>query len=210
MTWKTQGSRERFISVAAATRGASPRLAITRKIFSRRGRQRTTPRHCLARKYKSQRGFSAMKHCALDFRSVRETSTRARFKRGVIHLYNMVVCATGCNPLAYKGYGCYCGFLGSGYVIDGIDQYVRLREEKRNSRLVESRCRLISICENGLFQVLQDARLVLRRHGMPHVLGVLRTVLLEMLSRLQTRLRFVSFAQYSVSPRDLNNWIGVK
>ncbi|XP_011136238.2 uncharacterized protein LOC105181277 isoform X1 [Harpegnathos saltator] len=59
------------------------------------------------------------------FRSaVKETSTRARFKRGVIHLYNMVVCATGCNPLAYKGYGCYCGFLGSGYVIDGIDQYV--------------------------------------------------------------------------------------
>lgn len=36
----------------------------------------------------------------------------------------MVVCATGCNPLAYKGYGCYCGFLGSGYVIDGIDKLV--------------------------------------------------------------------------------------
>ena len=48
--------------------------------------------------------------------------THKRFKRGVIHLYNMVVCATGCNPLAYKGYGCYCGFLGSGYVIDEIDR----------------------------------------------------------------------------------------
>jgi len=56
--------------------------------------------------------------------SGKETTSHARFKRGVIHLYNMVVCATGCNPLAYKGYGCYCGFLGSGYVIDGIDQYV--------------------------------------------------------------------------------------
>lgn len=56
--------------------------------------------------------------------SEKEGSSHARFKRGVIHLYNMVVCATGCNPLAYKGYGCYCGFLGSGYVIDGIDQYV--------------------------------------------------------------------------------------
>lgn len=46
-----------------------------------------------------------------------------RSKRGVVHLYNMVVCATGCNPLAYKGYGCYCGFLGSGFTIDGIDRW---------------------------------------------------------------------------------------
>jgi secretory phospholipase A2 len=45
-----------------------------------------------------------------------------RSKRGVIHLYNMVSCATGCNPLIYKGYGCYCGFLGSGYAVDGIDR----------------------------------------------------------------------------------------
>ncbi|XP_018579495.1 uncharacterized protein LOC108917416 [Anoplophora glabripennis] len=45
-----------------------------------------------------------------------------RTKRGVFHLYNMVSCATGCNPLAYKGYGCYCGFLGSGYAVDGIDR----------------------------------------------------------------------------------------
>ncbi|KAJ8937477.1 hypothetical protein NQ314_011866 [Rhamnusium bicolor] len=28
-----------------------------------------------------------------------------RAKRGVLHLYNMVSCATGCNPLIYKGYG---------------------------------------------------------------------------------------------------------
>ncbi|TGZ56902.1 Phospholipase A(2) [Temnothorax longispinosus] len=27
---------------------------------------------------------------------------------------------SACNSLAYKGYGCYCGFFG--YVIDGIDQ----------------------------------------------------------------------------------------
>ncbi|XP_014475691.1 PREDICTED: uncharacterized protein LOC106745007 isoform X1 [Dinoponera quadriceps] len=59
---------------------------------------------------------------------LKETSTHARFKRGVIHLYNMVVCATGCNPLAYKGYGCYCGFLGSGYVIDGIDQCCKMHD----------------------------------------------------------------------------------
>ncbi|XP_017892245.1 otoconin-90 [Ceratina calcarata] len=51
-----------------------------------------------------------------------------RFKRGVIHLYNMIVCSTGCNPLAYKGYGCYCGFLGSGYVIDGIDRCCKMHD----------------------------------------------------------------------------------
>ncbi|XP_067209332.1 uncharacterized protein [Linepithema humile] len=58
----------------------------------------------------------------------RETTSHTRFKRGVIHLYNMVVCATGCNPLVYKGYGCYCGFLGSGYVIDGIDQCCKMHD----------------------------------------------------------------------------------
>ncbi|CAL7938676.1 unnamed protein product [Xylocopa violacea] len=57
-----------------------------------------------------------------------QSSTHKRFKRGVIHLYNMVVCATGCNPLAYKGYGCYCGFLGSGYVIDGIDRCCKMHD----------------------------------------------------------------------------------
>jgi len=48
--------------------------------------------------------------------------TAKRRKRGVLHLYNMVLCATGCDPLAFKGYGCYCGFLGSGYTVDGIDR----------------------------------------------------------------------------------------
>nr|XP_012137614.1 PREDICTED: uncharacterized protein LOC100877091 [Megachile rotundata]XP_012137615.1 PREDICTED: uncharacterized protein LOC100877091 [Megachile rotundata]XP_012137616.1 PREDICTED: uncharacterized protein LOC100877091 [Megachile rotundata]XP_012137617.1 PREDICTED: uncharacterized protein LOC100877091 [Megachile rotundata] len=51
-----------------------------------------------------------------------------RFKRGVLHLYNMVICATGCNPLAYKGYGCYCGFLGSGYALDGIDRCCKMHD----------------------------------------------------------------------------------
>ncbi|CAD1475258.1 unnamed protein product, partial [Heterotrigona itama] len=57
-----------------------------------------------------------------------QSLTHKRFKRGVIHLYNMVVCATGCNPLAYKGYGCYCGFLGSGYVIDEIDRCCKMHD----------------------------------------------------------------------------------
>ncbi|XP_044259389.1 basic phospholipase A2 PA-10A isoform X2 [Tribolium madens] len=51
-----------------------------------------------------------------------------RPKRGVIHLYNMVSCATGCNPLIYKGYGCYCGFLGSGYAVDGIDRCCKMHD----------------------------------------------------------------------------------
>ncbi|XP_030755709.1 basic phospholipase A2 Cc2-PLA2 [Sitophilus oryzae] len=45
----------------------------------------------------------------------------SRAKRGVLHLFNMVSCATGCNPISYKGYGCFCGFLGSGQPVDGID-----------------------------------------------------------------------------------------
>ncbi|XP_020709532.2 uncharacterized protein LOC105688556 [Athalia rosae] len=64
---------------------------------------------------------------AAPFRGASNSSLR-RSKRGVVHLYNMVVCATGCNPLAYKGYGCYCGFLGSGYTIDGIDRCCKMHD----------------------------------------------------------------------------------
>ncbi|XP_064119579.1 phospholipase A2-like isoform X2 [Macrobrachium nipponense] len=46
----------------------------------------------------------------------------ARRKRSVFHLVQMMTCAVPCNPLDYKGYGCYCGFLGSGIVVDGIDK----------------------------------------------------------------------------------------
>lgn len=107
------------------------------------------------------------------------TIGHTRFKRGVFHLYNMVICATGCNPLAYKGYGCYCGFLGSGYVIDGIDQYViylNINRKKCTEKKHKSK--------NKIFQMLQDARLVLRRYRVSNVLGILCTILLEMLSRL--------------------------
>lgn len=45
-----------------------------------------------------------------------------RQKRDVLDLYSMVKCATGCDPLIFKGYGCYCGFLGSGKALDGIDR----------------------------------------------------------------------------------------
>ena len=45
-----------------------------------------------------------------------------RGKRGALELGFMMKCASGCDPLAYKGYGCYCGFLGSGTAVDGIDK----------------------------------------------------------------------------------------
>nr|XP_034828535.1 uncharacterized protein LOC117985854 [Maniola hyperantus] len=52
-----------------------------------------------------------------------------RGKRGVLHLYNMLTCATGCDPLDYKGYGCYCGLLGEGRPTDGIDNCCRIHDE---------------------------------------------------------------------------------
>ncbi len=44
-----------------------------------------------------------------------------RGKRGSIDLRGIVKCATNCNPLQFIGYGCYCGFLGDGEPVDGID-----------------------------------------------------------------------------------------
>ncbi|KAF7286724.1 hypothetical protein GWI33_004347 [Rhynchophorus ferrugineus] len=57
-----------------------------------------------------------------------DTRDGTRSKRGVLNLYNMVSCATRCNPLSYKGYGCFCGFLGSGTPVDGIDTCCKLHD----------------------------------------------------------------------------------
>ncbi|XP_055644765.1 uncharacterized protein LOC129780472 isoform X2 [Toxorhynchites rutilus septentrionalis] len=51
-----------------------------------------------------------------------------RSKRGVYNLYSMIKCATGCDPIIYKGYGCYCGFLGSGQALDGIDRCCKMHD----------------------------------------------------------------------------------
>lgn len=55
------------------------------------------------------------------------TENENRSKRGALELYSMIKCATGCDPLIFKGYGCYCGFLGSGHTLDGIDRCVQLK-----------------------------------------------------------------------------------
>uniref|UniRef100_A0A336MN24 CSON004168 protein n=1 Tax=Culicoides sonorensis TaxID=179676 RepID=A0A336MN24_CULSO len=51
-----------------------------------------------------------------------ENTTGNRSKRGAIK------CSTGCDPLVFKGYGCYCGFLGSGYALDGIDRCCKMHD----------------------------------------------------------------------------------
>jgi len=46
----------------------------------------------------------------------------SRSKRGVFQLAGMISCVTECDPLAYKGYGCYCGYGGGGRAVNGIDR----------------------------------------------------------------------------------------
>ncbi|XP_030562948.1 uncharacterized protein LOC115764200 [Drosophila novamexicana] len=52
-----------------------------------------------------------------------------RGKRDVAKLYSMIKCSTNCDPLIYKGYGCYCGFGGHGVPNDGIDRCCRLHDK---------------------------------------------------------------------------------
>ncbi|XP_067628831.1 uncharacterized protein [Eurosta solidaginis] len=52
-----------------------------------------------------------------------------RLKRDVITLYSMIQCSTGCQPLIYKGYGCYCGFSGAGVPVDGIDRCCKVHDK---------------------------------------------------------------------------------
>lgn len=49
-------------------------------------------------------------------------SVKSRAKRGVIQLASMISCVAGCDALSYKGYGCYCGYGGSGIPVDSIDR----------------------------------------------------------------------------------------
>ncbi|XP_017844890.1 uncharacterized protein LOC108601502 [Drosophila busckii] len=55
-----------------------------------------------------------------------------RGKRDVAKLYSMIKCSTSCDPLIYKGYGCYCGFGGHGIAVDGIDRCCRQHDKCYN------------------------------------------------------------------------------
>ncbi|XP_076323231.1 uncharacterized protein LOC143232072 isoform X1 [Tachypleus tridentatus] len=50
------------------------------------------------------------------------TTRPLRTRRSVLQLANVLKCVTGCDPLTYKGYGCYCGYMGRGNPVDGIDK----------------------------------------------------------------------------------------
>jgi len=59
-----------------------------------------------------------------EINSIAHNST----KRASWDFYAMIKCGTGCNPLVYKGYGCYCGFLGSGPTVDGLDRCCKMHD----------------------------------------------------------------------------------
>ncbi|GBM94239.1 hypothetical protein AVEN_154449-1 [Araneus ventricosus] len=42
-------------------------------------------------------------------------------RRSIFQLGHMIRCQTGCDPLRYKRYGCFCGFKGAGKPVDNID-----------------------------------------------------------------------------------------
>lgn len=77
-----------------------------------------------------------------------------RVKRSVLDLASMIKCVTGCNPFMYKDYGCYCGFQGDGYPVDGIDRYVLFHRYK---------CHFINV----FTQMLLHARQLLLRSRLP-------------------------------------------
>jgi len=62
------------------------------------------------------------------FNELLDLDNRNNSKRASWDFYNMIKCGTGCNPLVYKGYGCYCGFLGSGDTVDAIDMCCKMHD----------------------------------------------------------------------------------
>ncbi|KAL7635908.1 UNVERIFIED_CONTAM: hypothetical protein RMT77_013725 [Armadillidium vulgare] len=73
-----------------------------------------------------------IKNC-VGFESPRNSSSgHHRQKRSVVNLYQMVRCGTTCDPISYKGYGCYCGFMGEGYPVDDIDKCCQSHDQCYN------------------------------------------------------------------------------
>ncbi|XP_054162384.1 basic phospholipase A2 PA-10A-like [Oppia nitens] len=55
------------------------------------------------------------------YETTMSTRVKSRTKRSIIQLAGMIRCVSGCDPLSYKSYGCYCGYLGGGEPVDVID-----------------------------------------------------------------------------------------
>ena len=68
----------------------------------------------------------------LQYESAAGSHQKNSSKRASWDFYAMIKCGTGCNPLVYKGYGCYCGFLGSGDTVDPIDRSVNGQHVQRS------------------------------------------------------------------------------
>ncbi|GFQ76246.1 phospholipase A(2), partial [Trichonephila clavata] len=62
----------------------------------------------------------ATKDREADFHA-KAQAKKFRFRRNVMQMARMLKCMSGCNPLSYRGYGCYCGYMGSGQPVDDID-----------------------------------------------------------------------------------------
>ncbi|KAH7951501.1 hypothetical protein HPB52_009971 [Rhipicephalus sanguineus] len=60
----------------------------------------------------------------------------ARARRSIVQLASMLKCVSGCNPLSYRGYGCFCGYMGDGTPVDHIDRYVSIGAEALQFRTI--------------------------------------------------------------------------
>ncbi|XP_077483733.1 uncharacterized protein LOC144093870 isoform X1 [Amblyomma americanum] len=59
---------------------------------------------------------------------------QARARRSIVQLASMLKCVSGCNPLSYRGYGCFCGYMGDGTPVDHIDSAPVFAEPARPLR----------------------------------------------------------------------------
>ncbi|XP_005186166.4 uncharacterized protein LOC101897692 [Musca domestica] len=81
------------------------------------------------RKEMDENVFIARSNDPFGYSTKWEKRNQTKHKRDVLRLYSMLKCSTGCDPLIYKGYGCYCGFLGHGIPADGIDSCCKLHDK---------------------------------------------------------------------------------